>query len=79
MDLQRRLAKHLKLLNKTIRKLVAKSAEFEGLRTLLREEQVELAIYVVPVIGGKPSGEPLRFELTDDDRKFLKQAGISLS
>jgi len=44
----------------------------------LREEQVELAIYVVPVIGGKPAGvgDELRFELTDEDRKFLRKAGI---
>ena len=78
MDLHQRLAKHLKLLNRAIRRLVARSKEFEELRALLREEQVELAIYVVPVIGGKPAGvgEELRFELTDEDRKFLRKAGI---
>ena len=75
-ELQKRLAKHLKLLNRAIRRLVAKSPEFDDLRKLLREEQVELAIYVVPVVGGKPAGEELRFELTDADREFLKQAGI---
>ena len=76
MELHERLAKHLKLLNKAIRRLVARSPEFDGLRKLLREEQVELAIYVVPIIGGKPAGEELRFEVTDDDRKFLKKSGI---
>lgn len=78
MELQKRLAKHMKLLNKEIRKLVAKSGEFEELRKLLRDEQVELAIYVVPLVGGKPEGdgEELRCELTDDDRRFLKKAGI---
>ena len=76
MDLQKRLAKHLTQLNKAIRKLVAKSSEFEDLRKLLREEQVELAIYVVPIIEGKEATEELRFELTDEDRKFLKRAGI---
>ena len=30
----------------------------------------------VPLIGGKPVGEELRFELTDTDKSFLKQAGI---
>jgi len=59
--------------------VVAKSHEFEGLRALLREEQVELAIYVVPLIGGKPAGQELHFELTDDDRKFLRKAGIRFS
>ena len=76
MDFQKRLAQHLKRLNKAIRRLVAKSSEFEDLRTLLREEHVELAVYVVPLIGGKQVGEELRFELTDDDVKFLKKAGI---
>jgi len=44
---------------------------------LLREERVELAIYVVPMIGGKPAAEEMRFELTDADRQFLKKAGIT--
>ena len=76
MEIEKRLAKHLKLLNRAIQKVVAKSAEFGELRKMLREEQVELAIYVVPLIGGKPAGGELRFELTDSDRYFLKQAGI---
>ena len=63
-------------MNKSIRRLVARSKEFEELRALLREEQVELAIYVVPLIGGKPAGEEMRFELTDEDLSFLKKAGI---
>ena len=78
MDLERRLAKYLKRLNKAIQKLVAHSAEFGELRKMLRKEQVELAIYVVPLIGGKPAGEEMRFQLTDADRHFLKQAGIRL-
>lgn len=76
MGIEKRLAKHLKKLNKAIQKLVAKSAEFSDLRKLLREDQVELAIYVVPLIGGKPAGEEMRYELTDQDRRFLKEAGI---
>ena len=76
MGIEKRLAKHLKRLNKAIQKMVAQSADFSELRQMLREEQVELAIYVVPLIGGKPAGEELRFELTDSDRHFLKQAGI---
>ena len=76
MEIERRLAKELKRLNRAIQKVVAKSAEFGELRKMLREEQVELAIYVVPLIGGKPAGQELRFELTDSDRYFLKQAGI---
>ena len=76
MGIERRLVKHLKRLNRAIQKLVAQSSEFGELRKMLREEQVELAIYVVPLIGGKPAGEELHFELTDADRDFLKEAGI---
>jgi len=76
MEIEKRLAKHLKRLNKAIQKIVAHSVEFGELRKMLREEQVELAIYVVPLIGGKPATEDLRFELTDADKNFLKQAGI---
>ena len=76
MEIEKRLAKHLKRLNKAIQKIVAQSGEFGELRKMLREEQVELAIYVVPLIGGKPATDDLRFELTEQDKSFLKQAGI---
>ena len=76
MEIEKQLVKHLKKLNKAIQKIVAKSSEFADLRKMLRKEQVELAIYVVPLIGGRPAGDELRFELTDADRSFLKQAGI---
>ncbi len=76
MDIEKRLAKHLKRLNRAIQKVVAQSPDFGELRKMLREEEVELAIYVVPLVGGKPAGEELQFELTDADRSFLKDAGI---
>ena len=78
MELEKRLAKHLKKLNKAIQKIVARSSEFGELRKMLREDQLELAIYVVPLIGGKPATnhDELRFELTETDQHFLKQAGI---
>ena len=77
MGIEKRLAKHLKRLNRAIQKIVAQSVEFGELRRMLREEQVELAIYVVPLVGGKPAKNELRFELTDSDKSFLKQAGIT--
>ena len=76
MEIEKRLARHLRRLNRAIQKIVAQSGEFGELRKMLREEQVELTIYVVPLIGGEPAGQELRFELTDSDRYFLKQAGI---
>ncbi len=78
MDVQKQLAKQLKRLNGTIQRLVAKSKDFGQLRHLLRSGQVQLAIYVVPVIGGKPMAvEEFRHELTDEDRAFLKEAGLT--
>ena len=77
MGIEKRLAKYMKRLNRAIQKIVAQSEDFGELRKMLREEQVELAIYVVPLIGGKPAiGDGLHFALTDADRTFLKQAGI---
>ena len=77
MGVEKRLARHLRKLNRAIQKVVARSDEFAELRKWLREERVELAIYVVPLVAGKPVGAELRFELTDADRHFLKQAGIT--
>ena len=76
MDIEKKLAKHLKQLNKAIQKIVAQSPDFRELRKLLRGEKVELAIYVVPLLEGQPLGDDLQFELNDADRRFLKQAGI---
>jgi hypothetical protein len=76
MNIEKRLSKHLKRLNKSIQKLVAKDPDFGDLRDLLRKEKVELAIYVVPLIGGEPAVEDMNFRLTDSDRLFLKKAGI---
>ena len=76
MGIEKRLARHLRRLNRAIQKIVAQAPEFGELRRMLRAEQVELAIYVVPLIGGRPAGEELRFGLTDSDKHFLKQAGI---
>lgn len=76
MGIEKRLAKHLKRLNKAIQKIVAREPEFGQLRKLLREEQVEIAIYVVPLVGGKPAGEELKLELNEADKHFLKEAGI---
>ncbi len=75
MEIERQLAKHIRLLNKALRRLVLRSAELKELRHFLRREELELAIYVVPLVKGK-SAPPLHFELTDADRTFLKHAGI---
>ena len=75
-ELERQIAK----LKKVIRKLVLTSKEFEGLRQLLRDGAFELQIYLIPLVVGSGhdtlSGEDLRFELTKEDKSFLKKAGI---
>jgi hypothetical protein len=77
-DVHKQLARQLKRLNGTIQRLVARSKEFGELRHLLRSGQVQLAIYVVPVIGGQPMvTQEMRCELTEEDRAFLKQAGLT--
>ncbi|MBI1992799.1 MAG: hypothetical protein HYS71_06200 [Candidatus Omnitrophica bacterium] len=58
MEIERRLAKHLKRLNRAIQKMVAQSDEFGDLRRMLREDHVELAVYVVPMIGGSAASPP---------------------
>lgn len=77
MGHEQELRTQLKRLHRTIRRLVARSREFGPLRKLLRTQQVQLAIYVIPVGGGAAGRQELRCELTEDDRHFLKQAGIT--
>ena len=74
---QKELVKQVRKLHKTLQKLVARSHEFAELRKLLRERHIELAMYVVPVMNGAPVAQDLPSELTDTDKAFLKQAGIS--
>ena len=74
---QKELIKQVRKLHKTLQKLVARSHEFAELRKLLREQHIELAMYVVPILNGTPAADQLRFGLTDTDKAFLKQAGIS--
>ena len=77
MEPKKPLIKHLRKLHRTLQKLVARSHEFADFRKFLREEQIELAIYVVPMLNGKPAADELHFELTESDKSFLKQAGIT--
>ena len=76
MEIEQRLARQLKRLHKSIQQLVAKAPEFGELRQMLRDEHVELAIYVVPLVAGQPMREPQSSALTETDKHFLKQAGI---
>jgi hypothetical protein len=78
MDIEKQLDKHLKRLNDTIQDLIAQSPEFSDLRKLLRDEDVELAIYVVPLMGQEEHAEEpaVDLKLNDFDKRFLKESGI---
>ena len=81
MKFEKELERQISKLKKMIRKLVLTSKEFEGLRQLLRDGSFELQIYLIPLVVGseQPSQlneDDLRFDLTKEDRSFLKRAGI---
>ena len=80
MKFEKELERQIARLKKVIRKLVLTSKEFEGLRQLLRDGSFELQIYLIPLVvgseGTRLTEEDLRFELTTEDRSFLKRAGI---
>ena len=80
MKFEKELERQITKLKKVIRKLVLTSKDFEGLRQLLRDGSFELQIYLIPLVVGASdvgaSEEDLRFELTKEDKSFLKKAGI---
>ena len=80
MKFEKELERQIAKLKKVIRKLVLTSKEFEGLRQLLRDGSFELQIYLIPLVVGSEetrlTEEDLRFELTKEDKSFLKRAGI---
>ena len=61
-----------------IEHLILSSRRFTRIRRLLRNRQMEMQIYLVPIAGQPKSSSKggLRLVLTDEDRRFLKQAGI---
>jgi hypothetical protein len=79
---ERELARQVAKLKKVIRKLVLTSRDFDALRKLLREGGFELQVYLIPLVLGQEhlpaemEEDEMRFELTKDDRTFLRRAGI---
>ena len=80
MKIDKELEKQIAKLKRVIRKIVLTSKDFEGLRNLLREGSFELQIYLIPLVLGAEetaaTDEDLKFEMTKEDRSFLKRAGI---
>ena len=81
MKFEKELEHQITKLKKVIQKLVLTSKGFAGLRRLLRDGSFELQIYLIPLVSGAGQGPlqdgELRFELTREDKSFLKKAGIT--
>lgn len=86
MSEDRDIDRYIRRLSKILRKMVLHSKEFEELCLLLEKGHFEMRLFLVPILfrtekqssfkQHKGKHTPLRFELTEQDRKFLKKAGI---
>ncbi|MBI4436249.1 MAG: hypothetical protein HY590_02405 [Candidatus Omnitrophica bacterium] len=84
MDFDREFERYIRRLSSILRKIITHSKESEELRALLEKGEFEMRLFLVPVLfrtgkKGPPKGKrkpSLRFELTEQDRKFLRQVGI---
>ena len=75
---QKQLERQITKLKRAIQRLIVSSREFAGLRQLLCSGQFELQLYLVPMAPGasKSKHVGVRLDLTTEDRRFLKKAGI---
>lgn len=88
MDLDRDIEQYIRRLSRILRKMILHSKEFEELCALLEKGQIEMRLFLVPLLfraekqGAASSKKrkrrhpPLRFELTEQDRQFLKRIGV---
>ena len=86
MSSDRDIDRYIRRLSRILRKMVLRSKEFEELCFLLEKGNFEMRLFLVPILfreNPKGHSKPkkgkqasLRFELTEQDRKFLKKAGI---
>ena len=78
--------RYIHRLSRMLRKMILHSKEFEELCLLLEKERFEMRIFLVPILFRADKKSPskkkgakrslLRFELTEQDKKFLKRVGI---
>ena len=75
---QKHMERQITKLKRAIQRLVGSSRDFAGLRRLLHSGQCELQIYLIPMAPGAPKSKNVgvRLDLTAEDRRFLKKAGI---
>jgi len=84
MDFDREFERYIRQLSRILRKIIAHSKASEELRALLEKGDFEMRLFLVPVLfraekksqNRKRRKNSLRFELTEQDKQFLKQVGI---
>ena len=86
MNVDRDIDRYIRRLSRILRKMVLDSKEFEELCLLLEKGRFEMRLFLVPILfrteaksrskQRKNKQVPLRFELTEQDKMFLKQVGI---
>ena len=84
-----RIFKYITELGKILQDTVQNSKEIEEILSKLREEGVGLSLNFVAMLSGKsvnfnlgqvplaPRDKDLKFEISDEDKKFLQSLGIS--
>jgi len=87
VDFDKELEQQIGKLKRSIRKMVLGSKEFTTLRQLLKQGEFELQIYLIPLGRDRRATvdptqikgiEEIQFELTKEDKVFLKDAGIRI-
>ena len=86
MAVDHEIDRYIRRLSKILRKMVLRSKEFEELCLLLEKGRYEMRLFLVPILFRSGQGSsskkkkmrqtPLQFELTEQDKKFLKRTGI---
>ena len=85
MQDRKKIMKYIKELGKILQENVQNSKEVEGILSKLREEGVALSLNFVAMVSGKSlnfnlgnvgTTEDLKFEINDEDKKFLESLGI---
>ncbi len=85
MQDRKKIMKYIRELGKILQENVQNSKEVEGILSKLREEGVALSLNFVAMVSGKSlnfnlgnvgSVEELKFEINDEDKKFLESLGI---
>ena len=82
MELDHEFERSLRRMRRILRKMIFQSEEFRELRSLLKQGKVEMRLFLVPILfqhekkNRHRTRGALRFQLTEEDKRFLKNVGI---